>query len=95
LITAAPGATTYGATFNVTTAHPTAIAKAVFMRPGAVTHAFNQAQRAIGCVIAGATASDVRVVAPPNGMLAPPGWYLLFLVDTDRIPSEGVWIKLS
>lgn len=94
-ITAAPGATTHGATFNVSTDHPSAIAKAVFMRPGAVTHAFNQAQRAIECVIAGTTGSAVRVVAPPNGMLAPPGWYLLFLVDADRIPSEGVWIKLS
>jgi Domain of unknown function (DUF1929) len=95
LIMAAPGATTHGATFNVSTDHPAAIAKAVFMRPGAVTHAFNQAQRAIESVIAGTAGSDVRVVAPPNGMLAPPGWYLLFLVDQDRIPSEGVWIKIS
>ena len=95
LIMAAPGATTHGATFNVSTDHPAAIAKAVFMRPGAVTHAFNQAQRAIECVIAGTAGSDVRVVAPPNGTLAPPGWYLLFLVDEDRIPSEGVWIKLG
>src|SRR5262249_5746924 len=95
LIMGAPGATAYGATFNVSTDHPAAIDKAVFMRQGAVTHAFNQAQRAIDSVIAGTAGSGVRLVAPPHGLLAPPGWYLLFLVDQDRVPSEGVWIKLS
>lgn len=95
VITSSPGSTTYGSTFNVGADHPAAIAKAVFMRPGAVTHAFNQAQRSIECTIAGAGTADVQVVAPPNGNVAPPGWYLLFLVDHDRIPSEGVWIHLS
>jgi hypothetical protein len=32
---------------------------------------------------------------PPNGNLAPPGYYLLFVVDHDRIPSEGRWIRLT
>jgi hypothetical protein len=94
-ISSSPGSTTHGSTFSVGTSHPAAIAKAVFMRPGAVTHAFNQAQRAIECAVAGTGATDVQVVAPPNGNLAPPGWYLLLLVDHDRIPSEGAWIHLG
>jgi hypothetical protein len=27
-------------------------------------------------------------------MLAPPGWYLLFLVNGGRVPSVGRWIRL-
>jgi hypothetical protein len=95
VITSAPASVAYGATFNVGTAKPTAIAKAVLLRPGAVTHAFNQAQRYVGCVVAPAGAAAVQVTAPPNGNIAPPGWYLLFLVDADRVPSEAVWIRVS
>jgi FtsP/CotA-like multicopper oxidase with cupredoxin domain len=95
LITSSPGSAAYGATFSVGTNNPAGIAKAVLMRPGAVTHAFNQAQRYIGCVVAGVGGSNVHAVAPPSGLLAPPGWYLLFLVDHDRIPSVGVWIHIG
>jgi len=65
------------------------------MRASAVTHGFNQNQRYVSCVITGRTATEVRATAPPDGNIAPPGWYLLFLVDTDRVPSTGAWIRLS
>lgn len=65
------------------------------MRPGAVTHGFNQAQRYVGCPITGRTATEVQASAPPGGNLAPPGYYLLFLVDTDRTPSTGTWTRLN
>ena len=94
-ITASPASVTFGATFNVERNKPAAIAKAVLMRPGAVTHAFNQAQRYIGCAITGTSGTDVHATMPPNGNLAPPGYYLLFVVDHDRIPSEGRWIRLT
>jgi hypothetical protein len=35
------------------------------------------------------------VAAPPNAYLAPPGWYLLFILDSNRVPSEGRWIRLT
>jgi hypothetical protein len=65
------------------------------MRAGAVTHGFNQNQRYVGCAIAGTTATAVNATAPPDGNIAPPGYYLLFVVDSDRIPSVGKWIRLT
>ena len=65
------------------------------MRAGAVTHGFNHNQRYVGCAITGSGAFQVHAAAPPNGNVAPPGHYLLFLVDNDRIPSTGAWIQLS
>jgi plastocyanin len=94
-IGASPATIAYGVGFAVQAPLPAAIAEIVLMRPGAVTHGFNQNQRYVGCAISGRTATEVQATAPPDGTIAPPGWYLLFLVDSDRIPSEAVWIRLT
>ena len=94
-ITGAPAAVAHGAAFSVQTAAPSAIAEMLLMSPGAVTHAFNQNQRCVGCRITGISATAVTATAPPDGTVAPPGWYLLFLLDHDRSPSTGVWIRLT
>lgn len=94
-ITGAPAAVAHGAAFSIQTATPAAISEVVLMRPGAVTHGFNHNQRYVGCVITGTTAAAVNATAPPDGTIAPPGYYLLFVVDHDRVPSTGVWIRLT
>jgi Domain of unknown function (DUF1929) len=94
-ITAAPSTIAFGAAFSVDTPTPGVISEVVLMRPGAVTHGFNQNQRYVGCAITGKTATSVNAVAPPDGNTAPPGYYLLFLVDGDRVPSEAKWIRLT
>jgi hypothetical protein len=66
----------------------------ILSRPGAVTHGFNMSQRIVGCAILGRDATSIRAQAPPDGTVAPPGYYLLFIVDRDRIPSLGSWIRL-
>jgi plastocyanin len=95
LITAAPAAISYGQAFSVQTPAPNGIAEVVLMRPGAVTHGFNQNQRSVGCAITGATGTAVNATAPPDGNVSPPGYHLLFLIDHDRVPSLGVWTRLS
>ena len=95
IITSAPAAVGFGANFTVNTPQAAGIAEVVLMRPGAVTHAFNQSQRYVGCAIVSAAGTSVQATAPPNGNIAPPGYYLLFVVDADRTPSTGVWIKLG
>jgi hypothetical protein len=94
-ITGAPAAIGYGQSFSVQTPSPNAIARVVLMRPGAVTHAFNMSQRSVGCAITAATGTAVTATAPPDGNVSPPGHHLLFLIDHDRTPSEGAWIRLS
>ena len=94
-ITGSPAAIAYGAPFSVQTPTPGAIAEVVLMRAGAVTHGFNHNQRYVGCAITGTAGAQVHATAPPDGNVAPPGHYLLFLLDHDRIPSPGVWIRLT
>jgi hypothetical protein len=52
-------------------------------------------QRFIGCEFTGAGAGALDVNAPPDGTIAPPGYYLLFIVDGNRVPSVGQWIRLT
>lgn len=94
-LTGAPVSIAYGASFDVQTPSPGAIAEVVLLRPGAVTHGWNQSQRYVECAITGGTATAVRAQAPPNGQVAPPGYYLLFILSGGRIPSAGKWIRLT
>jgi hypothetical protein len=94
-ISSAPATIGYGAGFTVNTPQASQIAEVVLMRPGAVTHGFNQQQRHIECEITSAAGNSVDAIAPPNGNVAPPGWYLLFVVDQSWVPSTGVWVRLG
>jgi hypothetical protein len=93
-ITGAPTNATYGSTFTVNSPDAGSIAEVVLLRPGAVTHGFNMSQRFVECVIASRTASSLHVEVPPDGTIAPPGYYLLFLVTAARIPSHANWIRI-
>jgi hypothetical protein len=95
VITAAPGTINYGGNFTIDTPTPPDISEVVLLRAGATTHGFNMGQRGIECVIAGRGPGTLDVKTPPNANLAPPGWYLLFILDSDRVPSEGQWIRVT
>jgi hypothetical protein len=95
VISAAPANVAYGATFDVQTPSVAAIVEVVLMRPGAVTHGWSQSQRLVECSVVGSTATAVQVQAPPDGNVAPPGYYLLFILTGARIPSVGRWIRLT
>ncbi len=94
-ITGAPATVGFGAPFTINTPDAASIEEVVLMRPGGVTHAFNVAQRYVGCAIVSKTGASVDATAPPNGNVAPPGYYLLFIVNGDRVPSTGVWIRIG
>jgi len=94
LITASPADALYGANFTVQTPDAPSIAEVVLLRPGAVTHGWNQSQRFVGCEITGSSATSIQVKAPPDGNVAPPGWYLLFIVTNARVPSVAEWIRI-
>jgi len=85
----------YGTTVTIDTPDPSAILWAELIRPGVTTHAFDNAQRLIDLPITARAAGDLSVATPPTATLAPPGWYMLFLIDRGRIPSDAAWIHLG
>jgi PKD repeat protein len=84
----------YGATFQVQTLDAAQIASVVLVRPGAATHAFDMEQRLVG--LSYTVGSGVlNVTAPPNGNIAPPGYYMLFVLNTAGVPSVARFVKLA
>jgi len=96
-ITTAPNLVHHGREFEIETPDPASIAKVVLVRPMAVTHQTDSEQRVIHLTssISGATTLTAEA---PNGWhphaLAPQGWYMLFIVDTDGVPSEAHFVNL-
>jgi hypothetical protein len=95
VITNAPPSVAHNASFTIDTPSPSSVAEVVLLRPGAVTHGFNMSQRFVECVITGTGATSLQVKAPADGNIAPPGYYLLFIVDGSRVPSIAKWIRVT
>ncbi|HLK10799.1 MAG TPA: galactose oxidase-like domain-containing protein, partial [Candidatus Binatia bacterium] len=90
----------YGVPFSVTYTSASPISAAVLVRPGSSTHAFDMDQRLIG--LCGAApqppctgAGTLTLTSPPDGDVAPPGYYMLFLLDGGGVPSAARFIQLS
>jgi fibronectin type 3 domain-containing protein len=89
-----PGVIGYGNAFQVQTPDAANITSAVLIRAGAVTHAFDMDQRLIGLNFT-AGSGVLNVTAPRNGNIAPPGYYLLFILNSSGVPSVAQFVQLS
>ena len=66
------------------------------IRPGSVTHGFDQNQRYIRPLFTKDVAKKrMRVLIPPNPNVVPPGDYLLFAVRTDGVPWVAKWVRIE
>jgi Domain of unknown function (DUF1929)/Bacterial Ig domain/Kelch motif len=85
-ISSAPAQLSYGQNFTVQTPDASRIAKISLIRFGAVTHDFNTGEHFVPLTFT-AGSGQLTVTAPANSNLAPPGNYMLFLADTNGVPS--------
>src|SRR5262249_60867033 len=65
------------------------------------THAYDMEQRLIGLCgpspqpPCSGSPGTLQLVTPPNGNIAPPGFYMLFLVDSTGVPSKAQFVQLT
>jgi len=93
-ISSSPASVSYGNSFTVQTPDAANIASVALIRNGAATHAFDMDQRFVGLSFT-ANSGALTVTAPPNGNIAPPGFYMLFLVDSSGVPSVARFVQLG
>jgi len=84
----------YGANFYIRTPYPTDIKSVVLIRPGAVTHAFDMEQRLVGLSFTSSN-GQLYVKAPASGNIAPPGYYMVFILDSKGVPSKAAFVRLT
>src|SRR6266513_3253535 len=93
-ISSAPAAVSLGQSFFVETPDAANIAKVRWIRLGSVTHAFNMNQR-INSLSFSQAPGGLNVVSPSNPNLAPPGHYLLFILNANGVPSIAKIVQLG
>ena len=92
-ITGAPGSISYNNSFTVQTPDAANISHVALVRNGSVTHAFGMDQRLVELSFTAGNGS-ITVTAPPNGNIAPPGYYMLFLLNNSGVPSIAPFVQL-
>lgn len=92
-ISSAPSAVSYGQEFFVGTPSATAVRRVTWVRLGSVTHAFDSNQRFNELAFTPA-AGGLNVTAPANRNLAPPGHYMMFILNANGVPSTAKVVRI-
>jgi hypothetical protein len=93
-IGAAPATLTYGQAFDISTPNAADIARVALIRPGATTHADNFDQRYVDLSFSKGV-GVLQATAPPSGAHAPPGYYMLVLVNSNGVPSVATFVHVA
>jgi hypothetical protein len=88
-ISSAPAQIAYGSSFAIETPDAADITAVALLRLGVVTHSVNMEQRYVGLPFSVAGATTLLATAPPDGNHAPPGYYMLFILNGLDVPSEA------
>lgn len=72
---------------------------ATMIAPPFTTHSFSMNQRLLVLATSkvsptGSSSYGIGVMAPGSAVLAPPGYYTLFVVN-QGVPSEGIWVHIQ
>jgi hypothetical protein len=94
VITSAPTEVTYGEEFAIGTNQAADITRVALVRAGSTTHTNNFEQRYVDLEFT-VGAGEVSAVAPSTPNEAPPGYYLLFILDSDGVPAVAEFVLLS
>ena len=84
----------YGQGFNIVTPQAGLISKVALVRLGAPTHGQDQGQRYIPLNFS-INSGSLTATSPANANIAPPGYYMLFIVDSNGVPSVSKMVKVA
>ncbi|HZO90804.1 MAG TPA: fibronectin type III domain-containing protein [Chthonomonadaceae bacterium] len=93
-ITSVPLHVTYGQQVFVQTPDAASIAKVTLIRLSSSTHTNNMNQR-INRLSFTLGDGGLNVTTPPNSVLCPPGHYMLFLVNSQGVPSVAKIVRVD
>ncbi len=93
VISSAPQVGRLNQSLEVATPDPAAVNHAALVAPGATTHANDMNQRYYALTT---TPGPGKVtMSLPGQNAVPPGWYMLFLLSPEGVPSMAHWIRIG
>lgn len=84
----------YDSRMTISSSNASTINRLALVRPGSVTHSVNMEQRYLSVNF---TRKGNRLIAdtPANANLAPPGYYMLFAISNNGVPSKARFVLLD
>jgi hypothetical protein len=93
-ITSAPATSTYGANMSIVTPDASSISAVNLVSLGADTHQADMDQHFVPLSFTAGSGS-LTVQAPSSPALAPPGYYMLFIVNGLGVPSVAAIVRMN
>lgn len=85
----------YGDGFEISTKDASAIKSVVLMRMTSLTHVNDCEQRGVKLDFSKVGAEKLKARIPTNPAIVPPGYWMMFLVTADGVPSKGQMVKIA
>ena len=95
VITDAPQSIAPQGTFQIKVDDPSDIDRLTFVKNGAVTHSLNMDTRFVELPFTVGANNTLTVDHPDNANLLTPGYWMLFAIDDDGVPSVAKTIKVQ
>jgi len=95
IIDVAPEVIGYGSNFDLQFTSSTDTNSIILIRLSSVTHSVNMDQRYVWLAEVSSGKRQFTIPAPINSKIAPPGYYMLFVVDSDEVPSKAKMVRLE
>ncbi len=97
VISQAPQTLAYNRSFSITTPDASNITRVALIKLGATTHDENFEQRYVDLAFQmhSGVLLGLKATSPRDSYHAPPGWYMLFIVTSDGIPSVASMVLLQ
>lgn len=90
-----PGYISYGHEFEIETDVANEIQAVALMRPSVNTHCVDTEQRYVGLSFSHKNPDKLVAKVPSNRNVAPPGYYMLFIIKENNIPSVAPFVLLN
>ena len=84
----------YGQPFTISTSDADSITRVALVKPGPVSHGVNFDQRYVDLTFSHGS-GQIAATSPFGPNLAPPGWYMLFLLNATGVPSVASWVHVA
>jgi hypothetical protein len=94
-ITSSPSTVNYGKQFTVVTPQASSIGKVALLRPGTTTHAVHMDDNRYVPLKFTVGSGQITITAPAQANLAPPGYYMLVILNGKGVPSVMPFVQLE
>jgi hypothetical protein len=93
-ISGTPSVGGYGGSITIPTSDPASISSVSLVRLMATTHHYDANQRLVWLQILTRGSSSITVSAPINANIAPPGYYMIHILNSSGVPSVARIVRI-